>query len=587
MQNHKVSSEILQFDAESEYNIQEQSDNILKKGGSILRQSKVKAILARLGRSVKSMLFRFLRVIVLLLWGILMIAAEIFGVLLRGAAYCADLAAAWFRNKHQNAVKAAQAYRKPSDSRFLSVLRMMREILFGKQGMLLSLFRFGVPVMSCLILYSVIQDFQNRQYGIAVAVDGNAMGMISEESDYFAAENLVRERLSGTENAQDVSFRRSFQLTELQETDTVLTVPELADKMLEQADIALAEAYGVFVSGEFQGAVADTHPIEAALTRLLSAVSDQYDGDLEEVKFADTITYEKGLYPEETLIPPQKLANQLTFAEHSTRTYTAGKNDTVYSVAARFSTTPDELRRYNPDMPDVLPVALRVKVPIVKRRLPVICTKKAFMLTFQDYKTIRKETAELPKGQEELVRHGIKGEKESQVLITYTDGVETSREELAAMQTVYPVDAEIAVGTFEAQPYSTDTVIDGSGKYAWPVDGGKITDRFGGERGHIGLDIGAAEYSEIYAADGGTVLYAGSEPGYGNFVIIQHDDGYYTVYGHCVELLSQPEMKVRRGDVIALVGNTGDSTGAHLHFEVRDPNGVRVDPALFLRVNAD
>ena len=234
-----------------------------------------------------------------------------------------------------------------------------------------------------------------------------------------------------------------------------------------------------------------------------------------------------------------------------------------------------------------MPQALRIKVPVTKRRLPVICTKKTFALSFQDYKTVRKETQELPKGQEELVRRGIKGEKESQLLITYTDGEETARQELAAIQTVFPRDAEIAVGTFEAQPYSKDTVVDGNGKYLWPVNGGKITDLFGGEREHGGMDIGAAEYTEIYAADAGTVLYAGSEPGYGNFVIIQHEDGYYTVYGHCVELLSQPEMKVKRGDVIALVGNTGDSTGAHLHFEVRDPNGVRINPTQFLRVNAD
>lgn len=552
-----------------------------------MRHIIIKAILQRLGSCVKTVVYPFLRVIGLVLWGILMIAAEIFGVILRGLAYCADLVAAWFRAKRQNAAKAVKAYRKPSHSRLQSVLRMMYEILFGRQGLLLTLFRFGVPVMCCLILVSVVREFQARKYGIAVAIDGKAMGLIEEESDYFAAEALVRERLSGSDIAQDVSFHRSFRLTEYDNRDTLLSVGELADKMLEEADIALSEAYGVYVNSEFQGAVADKHPIEAALTRLLSAVSDQYDGDVEEVKFADTISYEKGLYPEDSLIAPQKLANQLTAAEHSTRTYTAGKNDTVYSVASHFSTTPAELRRLNPEMPDVLPHALRIKVPVVKRRLPVICTKKAFALTFQDYKTVRKNTAEYPKGQEELVRRGIKGEKECQVLITYTDGVETSRDEIASIQTVYPVNAEIAVGTFEAQPYSTDTVINGNGKYAWPVDGGKITDRFGGERGHIGLDIGAAEYSEIYAADGGTVLYAGFEPGYGNFVIIQHDDGYYTVYGHCVELLTQPELKVRRGDVIALVGNTGDSTGAHLHFEVRDPDGVRVDPALFLSVNAD
>ncbi len=552
-----------------------------------MHQISVKSVFARLGRCGKAVLFFILRVIGLILWAILMCAAEILGVIVRGLAFLADAVVAWIRARRRNAAQAVRAYRQPSKSRLISVLRMLREMLFGKQGMLLSFLRFAVPVTSCLVLFGVVRQFQNWQYGIAVAVDGKALGMIAEESDYFAAEELVRERLSGSEQGKDLTFRRSFQLEEYDGTETILSAGDLADKMLEQADIALTEAYGVYVNDEFRGAVTDTHPIEAALARVLSAVSDQYHGEIEEVKFADSIRYEKAMYPEDSLIAPQKLANQLTKAEHGTRTYTAGKTDTIYSVAERFSTTIEELRRLNPNLPDVMPQAQRVKVPTVTRELPVIVTKKAFVLSFQDYKTVRTETNELPKGQEELVQRGIKGEKQSQVLITYTDGAETTRRELQSIQAVYPRDEEIAVGTFEAQPYSTDTVVDGNGKYLWPVDGGKITDLFGGERNHGGMDIGAAEYSEIYAADSGKCLYAGWEPGYGNFVILQHEDGYFTVYGHCVELLCQPELEVKRGDVIALVGNTGDSTGAHLHFEVRDPNGVRINPTQFLRVNAD
>lgn len=552
-----------------------------------MHQISVKSVFARLGRCGKAVLFFILRVIGLILWAILMGATEILGVIVRGLAFLADAVVAWIRARRRNAAQAVRAYRQPSKSRLISVLRMLREMLFGKQGMLLSFLRFAVPVTSFLVLFGVVRQFQNRQYGIAVAVDGKALGMIAEESDYFAAEELVRERLSGSEQGKDLTFRRSFQLEEYDGTETILSAGDLADKMLEQADIALTEAYGVYVNDEFRGAVTDTHPIEAALARVLSAVSDQYHGDVEEVKFADSIRYEKAMYPEDSLIAPQKLANQLTKAEHGTRTYTAGKTDTIYSVAERFSTTVEELRRLNLNLPDVMPQAQRVKVPTVTRELPVIVTKKAFVLSFQDYKTVRTETNELPKGQEELAKRGIKGEKQSQVLITYTDGAETTRRELQSIQAVYPRDEEIAVGTFEAQPYSTDTVVDGNGKYLWPVDGGRITDLFGGERNHGGMDIGAAEYSEIYAADSGKCLYAGWEPGYGNFVILQHEDGYFTVYGHCVELLCQPELEVKRGDVIALVGNTGDSTGAHLHFEVRDPNGVRINPTQFLRVNAD
>ena len=267
-----------------------------------MHQISVKSVFTRLGRCGKAVLFFILRVIGLILWAILMGAAEILGVIVRGLAFLADAVVAWIRARRRNAAQAVRAYRQPSKSRLISVLRMLREMLFGKQGMLLSFLRFAVPVTSCLVLFGVVRQFQNRQYGIAVAVDGKALGMIAEESDYFAAEELVRERLSGSEQGKDLTFRRSFQLEEYDGTETILSAGDLADKMLEQADIALTEAYGVYVNDEFRGAVTDTHPIEAALARVLSAVSDQYHGDVEEVRFADSITYEKAMYPEDSLI---------------------------------------------------------------------------------------------------------------------------------------------------------------------------------------------------------------------------------------------------------------------------------------------
>ena len=316
-------------------------DRLQKKGALFLRRIILKTVLARLGRCGKAVIFLFLRIIGLMLWGILMGAAEVFGFLLRGLAHLADAGVSWVRARRRNAACAVRAFRRPARSQLQSVLRMLRELVFGRQGMLLSFLRFAVPVTSCLVLWAVIRQFQNRQYAIAVSVDGKALGMIAEESDYFAAEALVRERLSGSETADEISFRRSFQLEEYDGVSNMLSAGELAEQMLRQADIALTEAYGVYVNGEFRGAVAETHPIEAAMTRLLSAVSDQYRGDVEDVRFADTVTFEKGMYPEDSLIAPQKLANQLTKTEHSTRTYTAGKSDTIYSVAERFSTTPE------------------------------------------------------------------------------------------------------------------------------------------------------------------------------------------------------------------------------------------------------
>ena len=108
-----------------------------------------------------------------------------------------------------------------------------------------------------------------------------------------------------------------------------------------------------------------------------------------------------------------------------------------------------------------------------------------------------------------------------------------------------------------------------------------------GNEFHKGIDFAAAGGVKIYAAAPGTVTYAkfGSAPygGYGNVVVIKHDDTYSSLYGHCSQLLVKVGQTVKQGQVIALVGSTGDSTGNHCHFEIR-VTGNQVNPAQYLGI---
>lgn len=135
--------------------------------------------------------------------------------------------------------------------------------------------------------------------------------------------------------------------------------------------------------------------------------------------------------------------------------------------------------------------------------------------------------------------------------------------------------------------------IAGKGGFNWPLpseyDKSWITSTFGGrqnpvtgvwEDAHGAVDIGAPGGTQIKAAAGGTVVMARWNDSYGNFVKIKHDDTYSTLYAHSSRLLVTEGQYVKQGDVIALVGTTGDSTGNHLHFEIRE-NDNRIDPMGF------
>lgn len=94
---------------------------------------------------------------------------------------------------------------------------------------------------------------------------------------------------------------------------------------------------------------------------------------------------------------------------------------------------------------------------------------------------------------------------------------------------------------------------------------------------HTGVDFAAPSGTQIKAAKSGYVTFSGSKGGYGNAVLINHNDDYSTLYGHASRLLVKEGQYVKQGDVIALVGSTGRSTGPHLHFEIFR-NGNRINP---------
>ena len=128
----------------------------------------------------------------------------------------------------------------------------------------------------------------------------------------------------------------------------------------------------------------------------------------------------------------------------------------------------------------------------------------------------------------------------------------------------------------------------GTGRYLTPAQGPitspfgyRIHPIFGTMRFHTGVDIGAYYGSPVLASDSGVVIDSGWLGGYGNCIIVDHGGGYSTIYAHCSELYVSYGQSVSKGQQIAAVGSTGNSTGPHLHFEVRI-NGEPVDPLGFI-----
>ena len=192
------------------------------------------------------------------------------------------------------------------------------------------------------------------------------------------------------------------------------------------------------------------------------------------------------------------------------------------------------------------------------------------------FETQSQENPELYQGNQEILQEGQNGSQEVVARVTKINGVEQKADVLSAQNIQQPVQQVVQVGTKE-KPTGI-----GTGVFSQPFYG-TITSRFGARWGrtHKGVDIAGALDSPVAAADNGVVVAAEYRSDYGNLIILDHQNGMQTYYAHLNSIGVAVGDLIEKGQEIGKVGSTGNSTGPHLHFEVRK-DGVPYDPTEFL-----
>ncbi len=184
-----------------------------------------------------------------------------------------------------------------------------------------------------------------------------------------------------------------------------------------------------------------------------------------------------------------------------------------------------------------------------------------------------------------------RGQTLTDISLTYAVPVETltSANGLTASSTIFAGDRILIPGV--TTTFWDDVVRLSNGvpsRFIWPLEG-EVVSTFGwrvhpvlGNRHHHdGIDLDVPEGTIVHAAAGGEVYFYGEQPGYGNVLILEHADGYFTMYGHLASAIVSPGRYVEMGQEIALSGNTGISSGPHLHFEIRNGE-FPIDPLRYL-----
>lgn len=329
----------------------------------------------------------------------------------------------------------------------------------------------------------------------------------------------------------------------LASTENVSTADEAFSELNSNAHTIITKALiednlqsdcvGLYIDNEFIGATSEEQALNAALDKVLVDYRKDYD-DETTTEFANDVKVRSGKFDESKIM---------------------SVNEIIEKAEGKFS---------------------------IQLATDIVYTREIAYDITTEYDESQ------PSSYEKVKTEGENGEEEVTVRTVYVDGVQTDAYETDSEVIKEAVDEVVVKGSDSSSEGTSSSSTSssssyGSGSFIWPVPyTHNITSEFGMRWGrlHGGIDIadGGVYGQPIVAADSGTVILAGNQgDGYGNYVIIDHGNGYKTLYGHMSSVAAYTGQQVSQGEVIGYVGSTGNSTGPHLHFEIR-VNDVQTDP---------
>lgn len=359
--------------------------------------------------------------------------------------------------------------------------------------------------------------------------------------------------------------------------DEILTRSQLQDKMEQELERVKNTQKQLFYSvkiGDYRGTLQDKKEIED----ILEKVQENYS-------HTDNVSVDLVEQDDQTLVAKVQLLKRsdkkqslVATAKEKVKT----DENTIKDTKKLLKIREEEVVNVNFAQPVevepvyVLPSEVESPDQVVENLteqeiVEVVVQKEEVQYKTYSPEAIYVKSNKLYKGEKKIARKGQKGIISVTELVEYNNGQEEKREVVKKEIVDEGVPAKIVCGTKERPTFMK------------PLDGGVLTSNFGMRWGvlHAGVDWGVPIGTPVKASCTGTVIQAGWMNGYGNCITIAHDNGMTTRYGHLNEVKVKVGQKVKQGKVIAFSGNTGMSTGPHLHFEIRK-NDTPTDPLPFL-----
>lgn len=445
---------------------------------------------------------------------------------------------------------------------------------------------------------AVLVAVSGASVGVAVAVDnatvaassvvlgGEVLGSVSDPALMEQALAAYKAELEA-QYGLEVVLEQEVSYDPVRIQEEYLCTPEQLQKQLQRYVKVKVMAQVIYVNDRPAVGLTCAEDCQAALEQvraLYQTDKRQRDG----IEFVENVQVAPAAISPSQVVSVEEAVTALTLGQGvSDHWYKVQPGDTLLQLALDNGIRLDDIRKANPDILDVdmIDVGQDINLVAPKSYLNVRYVETVTRTEAIDFETEVREDNTLLTTQRKVAQEGKKGERQITARVSYVNGREVAREVVSETVTQEPVKEIVLKGTKKVSntsnaPAQTGQTTGGY-KYPLPLTSGsyRISSRFGARSlgYHKGVDLAAPIGTPIYASRAGTVTYSGSASGYGLVIYLDHGGGVQTRYGHCSKLLVKSGARVQAGQLIALVGNTGRSTGPHCHFEVRI-NGTAVDP---------
>ena len=426
---------------------------------------------------------------------------------------------------------------------------------------------YVVPLCALAVFVTVVRTVLNYDYTLAVQVNGQTVGYVESEQVFDSAKEAVDERINyaGT-RATSWEIQPTYTLAM---SGDVLNEHQMADAILYASSDEIGEGTALYLDGQLAAVTTDGAKLSSYLQSLKAPYEDPSDPSTR-VQFNREIELVDGVFFNDSFTDYNRILNYLDGLEQGQVNYTVVAGDSLSLIASKNGLTMAELMACNPGLTtstalfpgDVLVVGLE------RRVLQVQIVRTVTRQEEIPYSTETTKSSEYAFGTTKVLQNGVNGLKEVTEDITYdTDGNVLNTVFVNETVLSEPVTKKVVQGT-KLPDGQIGTY--GSGSFRWPVPNYTYVSRWYGS-GHRGADICAPAGTAILAADNGVVVASGwnaAGSNYGYSIIIDHGNGYRTLYAHCISLYVSVGQSVTQGQLIGGVGSTGRSSGNHCHFEI-------------------